>query len=140
MESNKTMSESTEYLVSFFENDNWWTRYESADKNSAIKFFNEAKANESYKDWRLIKKTVSFEVLYNDAAQLDLFQSAAMVFILNIYKKDGRTKSGRRIVGSYDYERKDREAMNREVAALYPTYKEEDGYSFEVLEVNATVV
>jgi hypothetical protein len=30
--------------------------------------------------------------------------------------------------------------MNREVAALYPTYKEEDGYSFEVLEVNTTVV
>ena len=59
-----------------------------------------------------------------------------MVFILNIYKKDGRTKSGRRIVGSYDYERKDREAMNREIEALYPTYKEEDGYSFEVLEVN----
>ena len=73
MESNKTMSESNEYLVSFFENDNWWTRHESADKNSAIKFFTEAEANESYKDWRLIKKTVSFEVLYNDAAQLDLF-------------------------------------------------------------------
>ena len=63
-----------------------------------------------------------------------------MVFILNIYKNDKRTKSGKRITGSYDYERKDREAMNREVAALYPTYKEEDGYSFEVLEVNATVV
>lgn len=63
-----------------------------------------------------------------------------MVFILNIYKKDKRTKSGKRIVGSYDYERKDREAMNKEVAALYPTYKEQDGYSFEVLEVNATVV
>lgn len=63
-----------------------------------------------------------------------------MVFILNIYKKDSRTKSGKRIVGSYDYERKDREAMNREVTALYPTYKEQDGYSFEVLEVNATVV
>ena len=63
-----------------------------------------------------------------------------MLFILNIYKKDGRTKSGRRIVGSYDYERRDRDAMNREVAALYPTYKEEDGYSFEVLEVNATVI
>lgn len=63
-----------------------------------------------------------------------------MVFILNIYKKDSRTKSGKRIVGSYNYERKDREAINREVAALYPTYKEQDGYSFEVLEVNATVV
>ena len=63
-----------------------------------------------------------------------------MVFILNIYKKDKSTKSGKRITGSYDYERKDREAMNREVAALYPTYKEDDGYSFEVLEVNATAV
>jgi len=32
-----------------------------------------SESNESYKDWRLIKKTVSFEALYNDAAQLDLF-------------------------------------------------------------------
>lgn len=56
-----------------------------------------------------------------------------MKFILNIYKKDSRTKSGRRLVGSYEYERKNREAMDREVKALYPTYKELDGYTFEII-------
>jgi hypothetical protein len=59
-----------------------------------------------------------------------------MSFILNIYKKDSRTKSGRRCAGSYEYVRKDRETMNREVKELYPLYKESDGYSFEILEVN----
>ena len=59
-----------------------------------------------------------------------------MKFILNIYKKDSRTKSGRRLVGSYEYERKDRVSMDREVKALYPTYKEQDGYTFEIIHAN----
>jgi hypothetical protein len=58
-----------------------------------------------------------------------------MKFILNIYKKDSRTKSRRRLVGSYQYERKDRAAMDREIKSLYPTYKESDGFIFEILEV-----
>lgn len=57
-----------------------------------------------------------------------------MIFILNIYKKDSRTKSGRRLVGSYEFERKDREAMKREVGELYPLYRKDDGYVFEILE------
>ena len=57
-----------------------------------------------------------------------------MIFILNIYKKDSRTKSGRRLVGSYEFERKDREAMDREVEELYPLYRKDDGYVFEILE------
>jgi len=56
-----------------------------------------------------------------------------MKFILNIYKKDSRTKSGRRLVGSYEFERKNRESMDREVKSLYPTYKESDGYTFEII-------
>ena len=48
--------------------------------------------------------------------------------------KDKRTKSGKRIVGSYEYDRKDRESMLREVKELYPTYKAEDGYTFEIIE------
>lgn len=59
-----------------------------------------------------------------------------IMFLLNIYKKDTRTKSGRRLVGSYEFERKDREAMNREVRSLYPTYKESDGYMFEVIQAD----
>ena len=58
-----------------------------------------------------------------------------MKFILNIYIKDSRTKSGKRLVGSYEFERKDRESMEREVNSLYPTYKESDGYSFEIIAV-----
>ena len=57
-----------------------------------------------------------------------------MKFILNIYKKDTRTKSGKRLVGSYEYDRKDKESMTREVKALYPTYKESDGFIFKVIE------
>lgn len=56
-----------------------------------------------------------------------------MIFIINIYKKDSRTKSGKRLCGSYEFEREDQEAMEREVKALYPTYKESDGYTFEII-------
>lgn len=57
-----------------------------------------------------------------------------ITFLLNIYKKDTRTKSGKRLVSSYEFERTDQEAMRREVRALYPTYKESDGYMFEVIQ------
>lgn len=56
-----------------------------------------------------------------------------MIYILNIYKKDSRTKSGKRLCGSYEFERKDHEAIDREVKSLYPTYKESDGYIFEIV-------
>ena len=58
-----------------------------------------------------------------------------MKFILNIYIKDSRTKSGKRLVGSYEFERKDKKAMEREVKSLYPTYKESDGYTFEIVSI-----
>ena len=58
-----------------------------------------------------------------------------MNFILNIYKRDTRTKSGKRLVGSYEYQRRDRESMDREVKDLYPTYKESDGYIFQIVEI-----
>jgi hypothetical protein len=38
------------------------------------------------------------------------------------------------MVGSYEYDRKDMESMLREVKALYPAYKEDDGYTFEIIE------
>jgi len=61
-----------------------------------------------------------------------------MIFFLNIYKKDRRTKSGVRMVGSYEYERKNKEAMIREVESLSNLYRESNGYSFEILEVDCT--
>ena len=57
-----------------------------------------------------------------------------MFFTLEIYKMDRRLKAGVRLVGKYDYEREDRAAMEREIAALYPTYKRADGYLFNVVE------
>jgi hypothetical protein len=57
-----------------------------------------------------------------------------MKFTLEIYKMDRRTKEGQRLVGKYDYDRPDRAAMEREIAALYPTYRKSDGYIFNVVE------
>lgn len=57
-----------------------------------------------------------------------------MLYTLEIYKQDRRTKEGSRLVGKYDYDRKDRASMDREIAALYPTYKKADGYSFKIEE------
>ena len=57
-----------------------------------------------------------------------------ITYILNIYKKDSRTKSGRRLHGSYEFERKDTEQMQREVRDLQPLYKSSDGYTIEVVE------
>ena len=57
-----------------------------------------------------------------------------MKFTLEIYKMDRRTKEGQRLVGKYDYDRADRAAMEREIAALFPTYRKRDGYIFNVVE------
>ena len=61
-----------------------------------------------------------------------------MMFTLEIYKKDARKKTGERRVGKYDYDRKDRDAMQREIKSLYPTYREADGYRFEIHETYVT--
>ena len=57
-----------------------------------------------------------------------------MLFTLEIYKADRRKKSGERLVGKYDYNRKDRAAMEREVRELWPLYRESDGYRFAIHE------
>lgn len=61
-----------------------------------------------------------------------------MMFTVEIYKQDKRTKEGKRLVGKYDFDRKDRAAMEREVKALYPTYKVKDGYEFNIVETFVT--
>ena len=61
-----------------------------------------------------------------------------MMFTLEIYKMDRRTKEGMRLVGKYDYDRKSKEDMEREISALYPTYKKRDGYLFNVVETYVT--
>jgi len=57
-----------------------------------------------------------------------------MKFTLEIYKMDRRVKEGQRLVGKYDYDRADKAAMEREIAALFPTYRKRDGYIFNVVE------
>lgn len=61
-----------------------------------------------------------------------------MLFTLEIYKDDKRTKTGQRFIGKYDYNRKDRSAMEREVYALYPLYNKADGYRFNIVETMVT--
>ena len=61
-----------------------------------------------------------------------------MMFTIEIYKADKRVKTGERLVGKYDYDRKDQAAMEREVAELYPTYRRADGYRFEIRETYVT--
>ena len=60
------------------------------------------------------------------------------MFTLEIYKMDRRTREGQRLVGKYDYDRKDRAAMEREIAALHPTYRKIDGYVFNIVETYVT--
>jgi hypothetical protein len=60
------------------------------------------------------------------------------MYTLEIYKLDKRTKEGKRLVGKYDYDRKDVASMEREIAALYPTYKAKDGYEFNIVETYVT--
>ena len=48
--------------------------------------------------------------------------------------KDKRTRSGKRIVGSYEYERKDEESMRREVENLSRSlYPKDLGYMLEII-------
>lgn len=63
-----------------------------------------------------------------------------MMFTVEIYKQDKRTKAGKRFVGKYDYDRQDLAAMEREVAALFPTYRAADGYEFNIVETMVTRV
>ena len=61
-----------------------------------------------------------------------------MLYTIEIYKTDKRTKMGQRLIGKYDYDRKDRASMEREVKELYPTYKTKDGYFFNIVETFVT--
>ena len=56
-----------------------------------------------------------------------------MLYTIEIYKSDKRTKEGQRLIGKYDYDRKDRASMEREIKELYPTYKAKDGYKFNIV-------
>lgn len=56
-----------------------------------------------------------------------------MSYIINIYQKDTRTRSGKRLCGSYEYELEEKEDMERKVRELHALYKAADGYSIKVI-------
>lgn len=58
-----------------------------------------------------------------------------MTYILNVYKKDTRTKSGRRIVSSYELQYKNKKTAYEEIHKLETRFRKESGYIFNVLEV-----
>ena len=55
-----------------------------------------------------------------------------MSYIINIYQKDTRTRSGKRLCGSYEYELEEKEDMDRKVRELHALYKASDGYIIKV--------
>ena len=61
-----------------------------------------------------------------------------MMFTIEIYKADKRTKKGERLLGKYDYDRKDMDSMQREVMELYPLYSTKAGYRIEIFETYVT--
>ena len=60
-----------------------------------------------------------------------------MLYTLEVWKQDRRYTSGKRLTGKYDYERRDRAAMDREIAELR-CYSAADGYTFKVVETMVT--
>ena len=46
-----------------------------------------------------------------------------MTFLLKIFKTDKRCKNGLRLLGVYEYDRKDRSSMDREIKELNSLYR-----------------
>jgi len=59
------MNLNKEYHVAGFDKttNSWWVEYESTVKEGAVEHFNTRKEKYSDEQWRLISKTISFEVL-----------------------------------------------------------------------------
>jgi hypothetical protein len=59
------MNAHIEYHVASFDKttNSWWVEYESSVKEGAVEHFNKRKENYPNEQWRLISKTISFEVL-----------------------------------------------------------------------------
>ena len=54
-----------------------------------------------------------------------------MIYVLKVFKQDKRTKAGERFINSYEYDRKDDKAMQREVKELNWLYSAQEGYRLE---------
>jgi len=61
-----------------------------------------------------------------------------MLYTLEIYKRDRRTKSGERFVGKRDYELEDPESLLREIDQPGSLYSTANGYRFNIVETMVT--
>ena len=61
-----------------------------------------------------------------------------MLYTMEIYKTDRRSKAGERLCGKYEYDRPDLDAMQREVRELNSLYPATLGYRFEISETLVT--
>ena len=58
-----------------------------------------------------------------------------MMFTAEVYKTDKRTKQGERLVGKYDYDRKEGFSLKSELEPVYPSKL---GYRIEIFETYVT--
>lgn len=61
-----------------------------------------------------------------------------MLFSLRIYKKDKRKKSGERLFGEYDYDRKDMETVERDIKNIWRELYSDGSFRFEIHETYET--
>ena len=62
-----------EYHVAKRESDTWWVCKEVSSLEDALETLNNLKRQDRKNDYQIVKKTISFETLFHDSAQLDLF-------------------------------------------------------------------
>lgn len=64
-----------QYHVAKRENNTWWVCKEVSSLEDALEALNNFKKQDRKSDYQIVKKTISFEVLFHDSAQLDLFEN-----------------------------------------------------------------
>jgi hypothetical protein len=62
-----------EYHVAKRENGTWWTCKEVHSLEQALETLQNLKFENKKADYQILKKTTSFEVVFHDSAQMDLF-------------------------------------------------------------------
>ena len=68
----KNNMETVEYHIAMRQEDTWWTRQEAKSFEEAVNILKKLKLQNNKVDYQILKKTVTFEVMYHDSAQLDL--------------------------------------------------------------------
>ena len=61
-----------------------------------------------------------------------------MLFVVKIFKTDKRTKKGERLFGEYEYDRKDKESVERDIKDIWRELFGSGGYRYEIHEMYVT--